>query len=62
MKARLFALPMCCATGVAFAQTPPDRPPGPPNEEHQLDRLTALLDLTGQALIESGRLGAHCSG
>jgi Spy/CpxP family protein refolding chaperone len=46
MKARIFALILFCATGIAFAQTPPDRPPGPPNAEHQLDRLTTLLELT----------------
>jgi len=46
MKARFFALILFCATGIALAQTPPDRPPGPPNAEHQLDRLTTLLDLT----------------
>ena len=46
MKARVFALILFCATGIALAQTPPDRPPGPPNAEHQLDRLTTLLDLT----------------
>ena len=46
MKARFFALVLFCATGIALAQTPPDRPPGPPNAEHQLDRLTTLLELT----------------
>jgi Spy/CpxP family protein refolding chaperone len=46
MKARFFALILFCATGIALAQTPPDRPPGPPNAAHQLDRLTTLLDLT----------------
>ena len=46
MKVRFFALILICATGVALAQTPPDRPRGPPNAEHQLDRLTTLLDLT----------------
>jgi len=46
MKARFFALILFCATGMALAQTPPDRPPGPPNAEHQLDRLATLLDLT----------------
>ena len=46
MKARFFALILFCATGIALAQTPPDRPPGPPNAEHQLDRLTTLLELT----------------
>jgi Spy/CpxP family protein refolding chaperone len=46
MKARFLALILFCATGIALAQTPPDRPPGPPNAEHQLDRLTTLLELT----------------
>ena len=46
MKTRIFALILFCATGVALAQTPPDRPPGPPNAEHQLERLTTLLELT----------------
>jgi Spy/CpxP family protein refolding chaperone len=47
MKARLFALLLFCASGIALAQSPPDRPPGPPpNAAHQLDRLTTLLDLT----------------
>lgn len=46
MKARIFALILFCASGIALAQTPPDRPPGPPNAEHQLDRLTTLLELT----------------
>jgi Spy/CpxP family protein refolding chaperone len=47
MKARLFALLLFCASGMAVAQSPPDRPPGPPpNAEHQLDRLSTLLDLT----------------
>ena len=46
MKARFFALILICATGVALAQAPPDRPPGPPNAAHQLDRLTTLLELT----------------
>jgi Spy/CpxP family protein refolding chaperone len=46
MKTRIFALILFCASGIALAQTPPDRPPGPPNAEHQLDRLTTLLELT----------------
>jgi Spy/CpxP family protein refolding chaperone len=46
MKARFLALILFCAAGIALAQTPPDRPPGPPNAEHQLDRLATLLDLT----------------
>jgi Spy/CpxP family protein refolding chaperone len=46
MKARFFVLILCCATGLVLAQTPPDRPPGPPNAAHQLERLTTLLDLT----------------
>jgi len=46
MKARFFALILFCATGIALAQTPPDRPPGPPNAAHQLERLTTLLELT----------------
>ena len=46
MKSSLFALVLLCGAGVAFAQAPPDHPPGPPNPAHQLDRLTTLLDLT----------------
>ena len=46
MKSSLVALLLLCGAGVAFAQTPPDHPPGPPNAAHQLDRLTTLLDLT----------------
>lgn len=46
MKARLFAFVLLCATGLALAQAPPDRQGGPPNAQHQLDRLTTLLDLT----------------
>jgi Spy/CpxP family protein refolding chaperone len=46
MKSSLLALVLLCGTGVAFAQAPPDHPPGPPNAAHQLDRLTTLLDLT----------------
>ena len=46
MKSSLLALVLLCGAGVAFAQAPPDHPPGPPNAAHQLDRLTTLLDLT----------------
>ncbi len=46
MKARLLALVLVCCAGAALAQNPPDRPAGPPNVAHQLDRLTTLLDLT----------------
>ena len=46
MKARLLALILLCGASVAFAQAPPDHPPGPPNAAHQLDRLATLLDLT----------------
>jgi Spy/CpxP family protein refolding chaperone len=46
MKARVFAFVLLCATGMALAQTPPDRPAEPPNAQHQLDRLATLLDLT----------------
>ncbi len=46
MKARFLALILFCATGIAVAQTPPDRPRAPANAAHQLDRLTTLLDLT----------------
>jgi Spy/CpxP family protein refolding chaperone len=46
MKARFLALILMCGASVAFAQAPPDHPPGPPNPAHQLDRLTTLLDLT----------------
>ena len=46
MKARVLALILLCGASVAFAQAPPDRPPGPPNAAHQLDRLATLLDLT----------------
>jgi Spy/CpxP family protein refolding chaperone len=46
MKSSLLALALLCGGAVAFAQTPPDQPPGPPNAAHQLDRLTTLLDLT----------------
>lgn len=55
MKARFFAFVLLCATGIAFAQTPPDRPHGPPNTERQLERLTTLLDLTDtqQAQVKS---------
>jgi Spy/CpxP family protein refolding chaperone len=46
MKARFLALILLCGAGVAFAQAPPEHPPGPPNPAHQLDRLATLLDLT----------------
>jgi Spy/CpxP family protein refolding chaperone len=46
MKSSLVALVLLCGAGVAFAQAPPDHPPGPPNAAHQLDRLATLLDLT----------------
>ena len=46
MKSSLLALVLLWGAGVAFAQAPPDHPPGPPNAAHQLDRLTTLLDLT----------------
>jgi Spy/CpxP family protein refolding chaperone len=46
MKSSLLALVLLCGAGVAFAQAPPDHPPGPPNQAHQLDRLATLLDLT----------------
>ncbi len=46
MKARLLALVLLCWAGAALAQSPPDRPAGPPNAAHQLDRLATLLDLT----------------
>ena len=46
MKARFLALVLLCGASMAFAQTPPDHPPGPPNAAHQLDRLATLLDLT----------------
>ena len=46
MKSSLLALVLLCGAGVAFAQAPPDHPPGPPNPAHQLDRLATLLDLT----------------
>jgi Spy/CpxP family protein refolding chaperone len=46
MKSSLVALVLLCGAGVAFAQAPPDQPPGPPNAAHQLDRLATLLDLT----------------
>jgi Spy/CpxP family protein refolding chaperone len=46
MKARFFALVLLFGASVAFAQSPPDHPRGPPNPAHQLDRLTTLLDLT----------------
>jgi Spy/CpxP family protein refolding chaperone len=46
MKTRFLALILLCGAGVAFAQAPPDHPPGPPNAAHQLDRLATLLDLT----------------
>lgn len=40
MKASVFALILCCATGIVLAQTPPDRPPGPPNARQQLHAET----------------------
>ena len=45
MKGRLFALALWCVVSAAIAQSPPQ---GPPNGggEHQLERLTTLLDLT----------------
>jgi Spy/CpxP family protein refolding chaperone len=46
MKSSLLALVLLWGAGAAFAQAPPDHPPGPPNPAHQLDRLTTLLDLT----------------
>ena len=46
MKSSLLALVLLCGAAAAFAQAPPDHPPGPPNAAHQLDRLTTLLDLT----------------
>ena len=46
MKSSLLALVLLCGAGVAFAQAPPEHPPGPPNPAHQLDRLATLLDLT----------------
>jgi len=46
MKSSLLALVLLCGVAAAFAQAPPDHPPGPPNPAHHLDRLTTLLDLT----------------
>jgi Spy/CpxP family protein refolding chaperone len=46
MKSSLLTLVLLCGGAVAFAQTPPDQPPGPPHAAHELDRLTTLLDLT----------------
>jgi Spy/CpxP family protein refolding chaperone len=46
MKSSLVALVLLWGACVAFAQAPPDHPPGPPNAAHQLDRLATLLDLT----------------
>jgi Spy/CpxP family protein refolding chaperone len=46
MKASFFSLVLLFGASVAFAQSPPDHPPGPPNPAHQLERLTTLLDLT----------------
>jgi Spy/CpxP family protein refolding chaperone len=46
MKARILALVLLCGAATVLAQAPPDRPAGPPNPAHQLDRLTTLLDLT----------------
>ena len=45
MKGRYFALALLCVVSSAIAQNPPQ---GPPNggSEHQLERLTTLLDLT----------------
>jgi Spy/CpxP family protein refolding chaperone len=45
MKGRNFALALLCVVSSAIAQSPPQ---GPPNGggEHQLERLTTLLDLT----------------
>jgi len=46
MKSGFLALVLLCGVSVAFAQTPPDHPPGRPNAAHELERLTTLLDLT----------------
>ena len=45
MKGRFFALALLCVVSAALAQNPPQ---GPRNGggEHQLERLTTLLDLT----------------
>jgi Spy/CpxP family protein refolding chaperone len=46
MKTRFLALVLLCAGSGVFAQSPPDRPTGPPNPAHQLERISVLLDLT----------------
>jgi Spy/CpxP family protein refolding chaperone len=46
MKVSVLALVLLLSSGVAMGQSPPDRPAGPPNPEHQLERLATLLDLT----------------
>ena len=49
MKARVFALILFCATGIAFAQTPPDRPETvqqltPVLTPSQLKKFEVLMD------------------
>ena len=45
MKGRHFALALLCVVSAAIAQSPPQAPPKG-GSEHQLERLTTLLDLT----------------
>ena len=45
MKGRYFALALLCVVSAAIAQSPPQAPPNG-GGEHQLERLTTLLDLT----------------
>src|SRR5580693_3102807 len=45
MKGRYFALALLCVVSSAIAQSPPQGPPKG-GSEHQLERLTTLLDLT----------------
>ena len=45
MKGRTFALALLCVVSAAIAQSPPQGTPKG-GSEHQLERLTTLLDLT----------------
>jgi Spy/CpxP family protein refolding chaperone len=48
MKIKTAFLLLLCATGAVMAQSPPDRPPGPPNPGLRLEHLAILLDLTDE--------------